>query len=291
MAISEDQSSASTAKRSRTTRTAAAPTRPETVKKSPTLPELRRSGIFGRGTCGWGGQGAPLAPFFHFALANYLGETSPLAFLNLGGIANVSWVDPGAAEPEAPGALLAFDTGPANSLLDLLMQSRVGRPCDIGGAVSSAGKENDELLDELMRAPYFSAKAPKSLDRSHFLHALAGLDQLSLEDAAATLAEFTARSVAEGFKQLPTLPSKTVVSGGGVYNRDLMKRLARALPTELVGAGAIGLIPHAIEAQAFGYLAVRAMRGLPITCPSTTGCAEPAVGAKVSQPRSPLPGL
>ena len=231
-----------------------------------------------------GGQGAPLTPFFHFALANYLGANAPVAFLNLGGIANVTWVDPAAALPESPDALLAFDTGPANSLLDTLMQSKAGRQCDFGGEVSSAGKENKDLLDEMMSAPYFFEQAPKSLDRSHFLYALEMLNKLPLEDAAATLAEFTASSVAEGFRQFPALPSRTIVSGGGVNNSDVMKRLSSALPTELVHAGSLGLLPHALEAQAFGFLAVRALRELPITCPSTTGCEEPAVGARISRP-------
>ncbi|MDE0532910.1 MAG: anhydro-N-acetylmuramic acid kinase [Albidovulum sp.] len=231
-----------------------------------------------------GGQGAPLAPFFHFALAKFLGEYSPVAFLNLGGIANVSWVDPAASAPESRGALFAFDTGPANSLLDALIQSKAGARCDDGGKISSSGKENRELLEKLLQAPYFAAKAPKSLDRAQFLYALAMLDHQSLEDSAATLAEFTARSVAEGFKLLPSLPSKTIVTGGGVKNLDVMRRLSAALPTELLDGSSVGLSPHALEAQAFAYLAVRVMRGLPISSPSTTGCSEPAIGARISYP-------
>ena len=236
-----------------------------------------------------GGQGAPLAPFYHFALAKHLGEESPVAFLNIGGIANVSWVDPLAAAPEAPGALLAFDTGPGNSLLDELMLAKTGRPCDFGGVVSSAGEADIELLDHLMQASYFSRIAPKSLDRSHFMYALAMQSDLSLENSAATLAEFTARSVAEGFKFFPSLPSKMIVSGGGAFNRDLMNRIETAVPTELVTAEAMDLLPQAIEAQAFAFLAVRIFRGLPITSPSTTGCAKPAVGARISYPSGQPP--
>ena len=231
-----------------------------------------------------GGQGAPLTPFFHFAIAKYLGETSPVVFLNLGGIANLTWVNAAEPLPEAPGALVAFDTGPANTLIDSLMQSRSGSFYDIGGKVSGSGEVDEELLSELMKAPYFSVAPPKSLDRSHFMYSLDAMAHLSLEDAAATLAEFTARSIAEGFRHFPAVPSKVIASGGGVYNKDLMKRLANALPAEIVTADSVGLSSFALEAFAFGFLAVRVLRGLPITSPSTTGCAKPAVGARISRP-------
>lgn len=229
-----------------------------------------------------GGEGAPLAPFFHFACAKWIGAGAPLAFLNLGGVGNVTWVDPTRAKPEDAGALLAFDTGPANAPLNDLMQARLGRPLDEGGALAAAGRPDEAVVAAFLDNPYFYRMPPKSLDRDSFAGLLDAVAALGDEDAAATLAACAVAAVVRGFEHFPAPPTRLLVSGGGRHNAALMAGLARALPCPVEPVEAVGLDGDMLEAQAFAYLAVRVARGLPTSCPSTTGVAACVGGGIVS---------
>ncbi len=240
-----------------------------------------------------GGQGAPLVPFYHSALARRIGvagETpGPLAFLNIGGVANVTWVDPGRAAPEAEGALVAFDTGPGNALINDWMQARTGAPMDAGGGAAAAGRlHRDRLASNSARA-YLDRRPPKSLDRNDFRAVLTAMEGLSAEDGAATLTAFTADCVADSVRHMPEPPVRWLVCGGGRRNATMMLMLAERLaaPVEPIEAAQIDGVPldgDMLEAQAFAYLAVRALRGLPSSAPSTTGCRAPVCGGRVSLP-------
>ncbi len=231
-----------------------------------------------------GGEGAPLAPFFHFALAKRLGLAEPVAFLNIGGVANVTWVDPAAPAPEAPGALLAFDTGPGNALLDDWARARAGLPADLDGRLAAAGNpraaelRSNRLADHLRRPP------PKSLDRNAFAEILARLDGLSAEDGAAVLTALTADCAAAAAEHLPRPPARWLVCGGGRRNPALMAALAERLAAPVAPVEAVGLDGDMLEAQAFAHLAVRVLRGLPTSAPGTTGCPRPVSGGRLARP-------
>lgn len=231
-----------------------------------------------------GGQGAPLAPFYHWALARWIGATEPLAVLNLGGVANLTWVDPAAPTPDTPGALLAFDTGPANAPLDDLLHRRRGQPRDEGGALAGQGTADESVVDRFLAHPFFAAKPPKSLDRDAWAHLAAWTEPLSDADAAATLAACSARAVAAGLAHVPTPPGRLLVAGGGRRNPTLMRLIAEAagLPAEPVES--LGLDGDMIEAQAFAFLAVRVLRGLPTSALGTTGVPQPTCGGRLGRP-------
>ena len=231
-----------------------------------------------------GGEGAPLVPFFHFACARRIGAATPLAFLNLGGVGNVTWVDPRAPAPEAPGALVAFDTGPGNALIDDFLAQRRGLAFDAGGAVAAVGRVDEQVLADLASHPYLARTPPKSLDRQAFHGFLDRVAGLSTEDGAATLAALSVACVTEAARHFPEPVARWLVCGGGRRNRTMMKMLgARAnVPVEAVEA--VGLDGDMLEAQAFAYLAVRVLRGLPTSSPGTTGARLPVCGGRVSRP-------
>jgi anhydro-N-acetylmuramic acid kinase len=218
-----------------------------------------------------GGQGAPLAPVYHRALAAALAK--PVAVLNLGGVGNVTWV--GKRE------LIAFDTGPGNGLIDDWVRARTDRPYDPDGRIAAAGRIDETRLAELLAHPYFDRPPPKSLDRLAF--ALAPIDGLGLEDGAATLAAFTAGAVARAREHLPEPPERWLVTGGGRRNPTLMRMLADALGVAVEPIEAIGADGDALEAQAFAFMAVRSVRGLPISFPKTTGVPEPLCGGRLAR--------
>ncbi|WP_411836752.1 anhydro-N-acetylmuramic acid kinase [Paracoccus sp. ME4] len=237
-----------------------------------------------------GGEGAPLVPFFHWACAEWAAgqgtlQPGPVAFLNLGGVGNISWVDPTADAPEAPGACLAFDTGPANAPLNDLMRARRRQARDEGGALALSGRPDAAALAAFLSHPYFSRPAPKSLDRDSFAGLSDGVAGLSDADAAATLVAAAAGAVAAGLAWLPAPPARLLVCGGGRHNRAMMEALSRALPMPVAPVEAIGLNGDMLEAQAFGWLAVRVLRGLPISGPTTTAAPEPVCGGRISHPR------
>ncbi|MGY9050097.1 hypothetical protein P775_08040 [Puniceibacterium antarcticum] len=231
-----------------------------------------------------GGQGAPLAPFYHFACAKWIGATAPVAFLNLGGVGNITWVDPGKDGPEADGALLAFDTGPANAPINDLMDRRRGQDCDQDGALAASGTVDQGAVAQFLEGEYFARMPPKSLDRDDFPGMADLVRDLSDADAAATLTAMAAAAVIRGMAHCPTPPAQLLVTGGGRHNPVLMALLAEGLDCDVAPVESVGLDGDMLEAQAFAYLAVRVARGLVTSCASTTGVAAPVCGGQISQP-------
>jgi anhydro-N-acetylmuramic acid kinase len=222
-----------------------------------------------------GGQGAPLVPVFHRALADMAGLERPLAVLNLGGVANVTFVGPG-------DRLVAFDAGPGNALMDDWMRERTGRVFDEDGNQAARGAPDEELLAWLLQHPFFQRPPPKSLDRNWFSHRFVGHHRV--EDGAATLTAFTARAVARALDFAPERPRHWIAAGGGTRNRELLRLIARQVEAEVISADDVGWSSAFLEAQAFAYLAVRSLRGLPLTYPSTTGVPEPTTGGVLARP-------
>nr|WP_234416516.1 anhydro-N-acetylmuramic acid kinase [Ruegeria sp. Alg231-54] len=229
-----------------------------------------------------GGEGAPLAPFFHFACAKWIEATQPLCFLNLGGVGNLTYVDPSYDGPEAPGALLAFDTGPANAPVDDLMQARLGLPMDRDGAVARGGTVETGALELFLSEPFFTRMPPKSLDRNDFSEMIKLVQELSDADAVATLTGMCAAGVVQGMEHCPKPPSRLLVTGGGRHNPVLMEMLRVALDCPVEPVEAVGLDGDMLEAQAFAYLAARVARRLPTSCPGTTGVKALVGGGVVS---------
>ncbi len=231
-----------------------------------------------------GGEGAPLAPFFHFACAQWIKADAPLAFLNLGGVANLTWLDPTAPAPEAEGALLAFDTGPANAPLNDLMRTRRGVDIDAGGALAQSGTPHQPTVDTFLQNPYFLRIPPKSLDRNTFADLMQAVANLPDADAAATLAACTTAAIACGMEHCPSPPTQLLVTGGGRHNAAMMDGLTTALDCPVAPVESVGLDGDMLEAQAFAYLATRVARGLPTSCPTTTGVAAAVGGGILSNP-------
>ncbi|WP_276714761.1 anhydro-N-acetylmuramic acid kinase [Pseudooceanicola nitratireducens] len=231
-----------------------------------------------------GGEGAPLAPFYHHACARWMGATAPVAFLNMGGVGNLTWVDPRIARPEAEGALLAFDTGPANAPVNDLVFARRGLEYDKDGALAMQGTVETGALELFLDDPYFSRIPPKSLDRNAFPEMMSLVGELADADAAATLMGMAAASVLRGMEHCPEPPERVLVTGGGRMNPVLMEMLSVALDCPVQPVEAVGLDGDMLEAQAFAYLAVRVARGLPTSCPSTTGVKICVGGGQVSTP-------
>ncbi len=233
----------------------------------PVVDDFRANDVAG------GGEGAPLAPLYHAALAwNY---EKPLAVLNIGGVANVTWISP-------DGGLIAFDTGPGNALLDDWMRARTGDAMDRGGRLAHQGAVDGAVLDRLRDHPYFDRPYPKSLDRDDFDSAVAA--NLSTADGAATLVAFTAACVEAAVHQFPAPPNRWLVCGGGRHNPAIMAALRGVLPEPVEPVEMAGWQGDALEAQAFAFLAVRTLKGLPLSLPSTTGVKEPMVGGVLHQP-------
>lgn len=235
-----------------------------------------------------GGEGAPLAPFFHWACAQWaMGQgllpPRPVGFLNLGGVGNLTVVDPAIPAPEAPGACLAFDTGPANAPLNDLMRARRGAVRDEGGALAARGHADEAVIAGFLKHPHFARQVPKSLDRDAFAGWLE-VGHLSDADAAATLTHAAAAAVAAGIALLPQPPAQVLVCGGGRHNAAMMAALAQRLPGTVAPVEAAGLDGDMLEAQAFGWLAVRVLRGLPTSGPGTTGAPGPVCGGRISRP-------
>jgi len=231
-----------------------------------------------------GGEGAPLAPFFHFACAKWIGAEAPVAFLNLGGVGNLTWVDPARPAPEAGGALLAFDTGPANAPLNDLMQARLGLDCDRDAELAAQGVPDEAVIEAVLSHPYFLRIPPKSLDRDAFGDLTGRVAHLGDADAAATLTALPAACVARGLEHCPEPPERLLVTGGGRKNPLMMEMLIERCNLPAVQVEEVGLDGDMLEAQAFAYLAVRVARGLPTSCPSTTGVAAAVGGGQISRP-------
>jgi anhydro-N-acetylmuramic acid kinase len=231
-----------------------------------------------------GGEGAPLAPFFHFALAKWIGAQAPLAFLNLGGVGNLTWVDPSRAQPEDDGALLAFDTGPANAPINDLMWARHRQSFDTGGARAARGTVDEDIVAGFLAHPYFYRMPPKSLDRDAFADLAGAVSDLSDENAAATLTACAAAAVALGLDHCPSPPDRLLLCGGGRKNPALVTQIETRAGVPAVPVEEVGLDGDMLEAQAFAFLAVRVARGLATSCPSTTGVAANVGGGRISRP-------
>ncbi len=223
-----------------------------------------------------GGEGAPLAPLYHAALARALDR--PLAVLNVGGVSNVTWIGSGESD------VLAFDCGPGNAMLDDWVAKHTGAPFDRDGALASRGRVDEAVLGRLLEDGYFDRSAPKSLDRDHFDPS--PVEGLAPADGAATLTAFTATAVARGLAQMPEPPRRWLVTGGGRRNAAIMAALAACLPGDVVSVEAVGWDGDALEAEAFAYLALRVAKGLPTTLPSTTGVTRPTSGGRIDEPSS-----
>jgi anhydro-N-acetylmuramic acid kinase len=222
-----------------------------------------------------GGEGAPLAPLYHSALAGSANLPLPVAVVNVGGVANISWLWLG-------GDILAFDTGPGNALIDDWVRRHTGNKMDKDGALAGAGRVDAMALARLLDNPFFARTPPKSLDRNAFHStALAGL---SPADGAATLTEFTAAALEQALAHLPAAPRRWIICGGGRHNSALMEALARRLPGQVTGAEAMGWRGDMLEAEAFAFLGVRALRRLPLSLPGTTGVSRPMTGGRIHPP-------
>ena len=217
-----------------------------------------------------GGQGAPLVPVYHLALARSLER--PLAVLNIGGVANVTWIG-------ADDALVAFDTGPGNALIDDWMARHTGEPVDLGGATAARGQVHERALYGMLESRFFDRPAPKSLDRDDF--SADAVQDLSVADGAATLTAFTAKAAALARDHFPAPARRWLVTGGGRHNATLMRMLAEALRVPVEPVEAAGWRGDSLEAEAFAFLAVRSLRGLPLSLPTTTGAPRPITGGRL----------
>jgi anhydro-N-acetylmuramic acid kinase len=225
-----------------------------------------------------GGQGAPLAPVFHRAVVIAIERPHPIAVLNIGGVANITFIDNG-HDP------IACDTGPGNALIDDFMRARAGTPYDDNGNAAASGKPDSTFIARILEQPFFNRPPPKSLDRNAFALAHVGLPEYSVADGAATLSALTVEAVARVLPHLPQRPRTWIIAGGGARNRTLMRMLSERLaPATVETSDQLGFSADAFEAQAFAFLAVRSMRGLPITFPSTSGVSRPLSGGVVSRP-------
>ena len=238
----------------------------------PVVADLRQADVAA------GGEGAPLAPVYHAALAVDLER--PLAVLNVGGVANVTWIGARGLDD-----LLAFDTGPGNGPLDDWVARHTGQSHDADGRLALAGTVDEARLIRLMDHPYFGRPAPRSLDRTDFDTHVAGIvDGLSVEDGAATLTAMIAAAVVQSESLLPCPPLRWLVTGGGRHNPALMDTLERWLTVPVDPVEAVGWDGDALEAQAFAFMAARFRRLLPITYPGTTGAPRPLVGGRLYRP-------
>jgi anhydro-N-acetylmuramic acid kinase len=193
-------------------------------------------------------------------------------------------VDPTRDRPEEDGALLAFDTGPANAPVDDLLHRRRGLPRDEDGALAAAGRVDEGIVERFLAHPFFAVRPPKSLDRDAFAGLAAAVEGLGDADAAATLTACSARAVGRGMEWCPRPPSRLLVTGGGRRNATLMRMIEEGAGCPVEPVEAAGLDGDMLEAQAFAFLAVRVAKGLPTSAPGTTGVPVPTCGGRLSRP-------
>lgn len=218
-----------------------------------------------------GGQGAPLIPLYHRALAMQAGLELPVAILNLGGVGNVTYI-------AGDDHMVGFDTGPGNALIDDWVNRHMNRDYDDNGMIARQGGVNEAVLQKLLAHPYFDAKPPKSLDRDAW--DLSVLDGLSAADGAATLTAFTVQAAARALQHLPQAPRAWYVTGGGRHNGFIMESLQRRVNAPVQSVDTLQWDGDAMEAEGFAYLAVRSLLGLPLSLPGTTGVPAPQTGGK-----------
>lgn len=225
-----------------------------------------------------GGQGAPLLPLYHKILCTPMinKKIRYASVLNLGGVGNITFID------LETGKIMAFDTGPANALIDDFIHARTGEKFDKNGDIAAQGTPDQGLVENWMTHDYFSCPPPKSLDRSGW--DTQKVQDLSTENGAATLAEFTVHSVISSLKHIPATPQIMLVCGGGRKNKYIMNALADAAPCPVKPIEHIGHNGDAIEAEGFALLAVRHILGLPVTYPDITGAPRPLCGGTLYTP-------
>lgn len=245
------------------------------ILQIPVIADFRRADVLA------GGEGAPLAPLYHAArLRSSALEPGlwPVAVVNIGGVANVTWVAGGGEDD----AILAFDTGPGNALIDDWVRAKNAGDCDRDGRLAFLGQGDRARVERWLELPYFGKTPPKSLDRDDFRDCAVG--DLSLEDGAATLTAFTAASIARAMQHMPIAPRSVFVCGGGRHNPALMRAIAEELRQEVEPVEVLGWRGDSLEAEAFAFLAVRSLYGLPLSLPTTTGVAAPMHGGKLFKP-------
>jgi anhydro-N-acetylmuramic acid kinase len=220
-----------------------------------------------------GGQGAPFLPLYHQVLAKSSNLELPCVVLNIGGVANVTYIGKN-------DEVIAFDTGPGNALIDDWILEKTDKPYDQNGEIAASGKADLQILQQLLSHPYFNASVPKSLDRDAFSRNV--IDGLPVEDGAATLAMFTVESIVKSFDHLPEKPRAIYVTGGGRKNGFLMRQLTEKTGVAVDTVDSLGWNGDAIEAEGFAYLAVRSLLGLPLSLPTTTGCPMPVTGGRIA---------
>ncbi len=218
-----------------------------------------------------GGQGAPLVPLYHRALA--AGMPKPVLILNIGGVSNVTWIG-----GDKDNEILACDVGPGNALIDDWVLRHTGKPYDEDGKLAASGKVDEAMIAHILKSDFFGKLAPKSLDRDEFSRFMP--EHLNAADGAATLTMLTARCIAAVLPLLPQKPHVILVAGGGRHNRTLMRRIADVSDIKVQSVNAIGWNGDGLEAEAFGWLAVRSILGLPLSLPKTTGVPRPMTGGK-----------
>ncbi len=218
-----------------------------------------------------GGQGAPFLPLYHRALALKDGLDLPLVVANIGGVSNVTWIG-GSGDDQ----ILAFDCGPGNALMDDFISAKTGAAYDKGGALAAKGRILDKHLDIWMQVPFFHDVPPKSLDRDAW--DVAAADSMALEDGLATLAEFTMRGLQKAQDFFPASPTRWLITGGGRHNDYLMARLNAVMNAPVMSVEDAGWNGDSMEAEGFAYLAVRSIKGLPLSLPNTTGVKAPQTG-------------
>ncbi len=238
-----------------------------------------------------GGQGAPLLPVYHAALA--AGLEGPVAVLNLGGVGNITFIpggrdmhdsremSPERAQMADRDGLVAFDTGPANGLIDSWVEAETGARYDAGGALAASGRVDETVLTAMLDHPFFDAPPPKSLDRNDFT--IQPARRLSASDGAATLTAFTAATVAEALRHLPARPVRLLVAGGGRHNPTMLAMIAARTGLVVEPTDVLGWNGDALEAEGFAYMAVRTLKGLAISFPGTTGVPVAMAGGVVDR--------
>jgi len=221
-----------------------------------------------------GGNGAPLVPLYHRALVANLPK--PILILNIGGVSNVTWVN-----GDGDDDILAFDVGPGNALIDDWVLRHTGHPFDQKGLLAASGKVIEGAVNKVLHLPFFDRVPPKSLDRDEFGKHMP--ENLNPADGAATLTMITARAVARALDFLPQKPKTIYVAGGGRHNDTLMRWIGDVSGLNVLSVDALGWSGDGLEAEAFGYLAVRSVLGLPLSLPKTTGVPRPMTGGKINK--------
>src|ERR1700748_481036 len=223
-----------------------------------------------------GGQCAPFVPVYHRALAQSLGREGPIVVVNIGGVSNITYID-------GTDTLIACDTGPGNALLDDHMYRKMNAAFECEGRLAAQGNVDEAWIARALQLAFFAAPPPKSLDRNDF--GALRLGDVPPADGAATLTAFTAAAIARIVPLLPKVPKSWIICGGGARNLTMIRNLRERLkPATVEAAETLGWASDAIEAQAFGFLAARGLKGLPLSYPATTGVPMPMTGGVIARP-------